>query len=39
MISKQVSEIHCNSDHFNKVGPDYNTALKKRGFNENENTR
>ena len=35
MISKWVSDISCDSDHFNKAAPDYNTALKKSGFNEN----
>ena len=35
MISKRVSDISCDSDHFNKAAPDYNTALKKSGFNEN----
>ena len=35
MISKQVSGISCDSDHFNKAAPNYNTALKKSGFNEN----
>ena len=29
MISKRVSDISCESDHFNKAAPDYNTALKK----------
>ena len=29
MISKRVSDISCDSDHFNKTAPDYNTALKK----------
>ena len=38
MISKRVSDISSDSDHFNKTAPDYNTALKKSGFNENENT-
>ena len=35
MISKRVSDISCDSDLFNKASPDYNTALKKSGFNEN----
>ena len=35
MISKRVSDISCDSDHFNKAAPDYNTALKKSSFNEN----
>ena len=35
MISKRVSDISCDSDHFNKTTPDYNTALKKSGYNEN----
>ena len=35
MISKRVSDLSCGSDHFNKAAPDYNTALKKSGFNEN----
>ena len=35
MISKRVSDISCDSDHFNKAAPDYNTALKKSGYNEN----
>ena len=29
MISKRVSDISCDSDHFNKAAPDYNTALKE----------
>ena len=29
MISKRVSDISCDCDHFNKTAPDYNTALKK----------
>ena len=32
MISKRVSDISCDSDHFNKAAPDYNTTLKKSGF-------
>ena len=35
MINKRVSDISCDSDHFNEAAPDYNTALKKSGFNEN----
>ena len=35
MISKGVSDISCDSDHLNKAAPNYNTALKKSGFNEN----
>ena len=35
MISKRVSDISCDSDHFNKAAPDYNTAIKKIDFNEN----
>ena len=35
MISKRVLGISCDSDHFNEVAPDYNTALKKNHFNEN----
>ena len=35
MISKRASDASCDSDHFNKASPDYNTALKKRAFNEN----
>ena len=35
MISKRVSDISCDSDHFNKAAPDYNTGLKKSVFNEN----
>ena len=35
MVSKRVSDVYCDSDHFNKAAPDYNTALKKSGFNEN----
>ena len=30
-----MSDISCDSDHFNKAAPDHNTALKKSGFNEN----
>ena len=30
-ISKRVSDISCDIDHFNKAAPDYNTALKKVG--------
>ena len=33
--SKRVSDISCDSDHFNRAATDYNTALKKSGFNEN----
>ena len=29
MISKRVSDISSDSDHFNKTAPDNNTALKK----------
>ena len=35
MINKRVSDISCDSDHFNEVVPDYNTALNKSGFTEN----
>ena len=35
MISKRVSDISCDTDHFNKAAPDYKTALKTSGFNEN----
>ena len=35
MISKHVSGIPCDSDQFNKAAHDYNTALKKSGFNVN----
>ena len=35
MISKRVPDISCDSYHFNKAVPDYNTAPKKCGFNEN----
>ena len=35
MISKRVSAIFCDNDHFNKAAPDYNNAFKKSGFNEN----
>ena len=35
MISKRVADVSCDSDHFNKVASDYNTALRKSGFNEN----
>ena len=35
MISKRVSDISCDIDHFIKAVPDHNTALKKSGFNEN----
>ena len=34
MISKRVSDIYFDGNHFNKAGPDYNTALEKCGFNE-----
>ena len=34
-ICKRISDISCDSDHFNKATPDYNTALKKSEFNEN----
>ena len=30
MISKRVSDKSCDSDHFNKAAPIYNTALKKK---------
>ena len=29
MISKQVSDISCDKDHFNEATPDYSTALKE----------
>ena len=32
MISKRVSDISCDTDHFNKAAPDNNTALKKKWF-------
>ena len=32
MIRKRVSDISCDSDHFNRAAPDYNTALKKKWF-------
>ena len=35
MIRKRVLGISCDSDHFNEVTPDYNTAPKKNHFNEN----
>ena len=35
MLSKRMSDISCNSDHFYKAAPDYDTALKISGFNEN----
>ena len=35
MLSKRASSISCDSDHFYKIAPDYNTALKESGFNEN----
>ena len=35
VISKRALDTSCDSDHFNKASPDYNTALKKRAFNEN----
>ena len=38
MISKRVADISSGSDLFNKPPLDYNTALKKSGFNENINT-
>ena len=37
MISKRVSDISCDNDHFNKGAPDYNTTLKKSGFNKKIN--
>ena len=35
MISKRISGISRDSDHFYKTAPDYDTALKKSRFNEN----
>ena len=35
MINKRVSDISCDSDQCHKAAPDYDTALKKSGFNEN----
>ena len=35
MISKPVSDISRDSDHFGKTEPDNNTALKKSEFNKN----
>ena len=29
MISKRISNVSCDSDHFYKAAPDYNTSLKK----------
>ena len=37
MISKPISDISFDSDHFYKATLDYNTALKKSGFNEKIN--
>ena len=37
MISKRVSDTSCDNDHFNKGAPDYNTTLKKSGFNKKIN--
>ena len=34
MISKTVSGISCDSDHFNKAALNYNIAVKKIWFNE-----
>ena len=34
MISKPISDIFCDSDHFYKAAPDFDSALKKIGFNE-----
>ena len=35
MISKWISDISCDSDHFYKASSDYDTALKKSVFSEN----
>ena len=35
MISNRISQNSCDKNHFHKGAPDYNTALKNSGFNEN----
>ena len=35
MISNRISENSCDINHFDKAAPEYNTALKNSGFNEN----
>ena len=34
MISNRISQNSCDKNHFHKGAPDYNTALKNSGFNE-----
>ena len=38
MISKGVSDISSDSDHFNKSAPNYSTSLKKVGSIKIKNT-
>ena len=35
MISNGISQNSCDKNHFGKLAPDYNIALKNSGFNEN----
>ena len=35
MISNRISQNSCDKNHFDKVAPDYNIALKTSRFNEN----
>ena len=35
MISNRISQNSCDKNHFDKVAPDYNIALKNSRFNEN----
>ena len=34
-VSRRISDISCNKEHFHKATPTYNNALKFSGFNEN----
>ena len=35
MVSRRISDICCNKEHFDKATPAYNNTLKFSGFNEN----
>ena len=35
MISNQIPQNSPDKNHFNKVAPDWNIALKNKGFNNN----
>ena len=35
MVSKRISDISCDKEHFEKAAPAYNAALKNSGYDEN----